>query len=42
MSIPTTASDGQNIVVTWIEPYDDSDPITDYRVFVRGDDHEFT
>lgn len=28
---------GQNILVTWVAPYDNSDPITAYEIVFRSD-----
>lgn len=41
MSIPQTTADGLNIIVSWQPPYDNSDYITDYRVFVKASNDEF-
>jgi len=36
IAIPTTTAQGANILVSWLEPYDESDPIKNYRLFVKG------
>jgi len=38
MKIPTTRAQSQYIEIEWEAPYDNSDLITMYRVFVRSKD----
>lgn len=41
MATPTTENQGTNVVVTWQEPYDNSDAISAYRIYFKGTDKSF-
>jgi hypothetical protein len=41
MEIPETNVSGQNVVITWQVPYENSDYVSEYRAYVLAKDGQF-
>jgi hypothetical protein len=38
MSAPTTANVGSDVQIDWVAPYDNSDILTGFNIYIRGAD----
>ena len=38
MAAPTTSASGANIVIDWVEPFDNGSPITEYEILIQKPD----
>jgi len=41
MSVATTSSEGQNVKISWVEPFNNADVIVEYKIWIRAKDGEY-
>jgi len=41
MSTATTRNVGTNVIVQWVAPFDNSDILTSYRIYIKAKNHTY-